>query len=420
MAALSKDDGSSVDQSLNPRVAALQPSKTMALTDLARALKEQGVPVIGLAAGEPDFDTPAAIVEAGVAALREGYTRYTPNAGTSQLQAAICHKLQEENGLQYEPKHIVVSNGAKQSIAQAILATCGPGDEVVIPAPYWVSYPEMVRLSGAEGVVVPTFQEEGFLLSPDSLSAALTDRSRVLILCSPSNPTGAVYPRERLQEIAQIVSRHPRLLVISDEIYEHIIYPPAEHVSFASLPGMWDRTLTVNGFSKCFAMTGWRLGYLAAPAAFASACARVQSQQTSGASSVAQHAALAALGLGRAGGQPVQEMKEAFHARRDYVVGRLQSMEGIQLSSPDGAFYVMPDVSSFLGPSVEALSWGPVPDVDSLCRYLVEEAQVALVPGDAFGIDTCLRISYAASMEVLTEALDRIENALKPDRFSGR
>jgi len=374
--------------------------------------------VIGLAAGEPDFDTPAPIVEAGVRAIREGHTRYTPNAGTSELLTAICAKLKSENGLDYAPENIVVSNGAKQSIAQAVAATCGPGDQVIVPAPYWVSYPEMVRLSGAEGVILPTKVEDNFMADPEALKAAITPNTRLLILCTPSNPTGSVYTLERLKAIAEIVAAHPKLLVVADEIYEHIIYEPAKHFSFASLPGMWERTMTVNGFSKCFAMTGWRLGYLAAPKHFAQAAAKIQSQQTSGASSIAQYAAVAALEMGPAGGEEVGAMVAAFRERRDYVVDRLRQVEGIKLNSPDGAFYVMPDVSAFIGPGVEAEGFGPVPDVDRLCYYLIEKAQVALVPGDAFGIDSCLRISYAASMDTLTEALDRVCAALAPDKFT--
>ncbi|KAK3278876.1 Aspartate aminotransferase, cytoplasmic isozyme 1 [Cymbomonas tetramitiformis] len=409
-----------VDQNLNPRVAALKPSKTMALTDLAMELKAQGVPVIGLAAGEPDFDTPAPIIEAGIRALREGYTRYTPNAGTAALRRAICEKLKADNGLDYLPENIVVSNGAKQSIAQAVLATCSPGDEVIIPAPYWVSYPEMVRLSGATPVVIPSSIDDGFLLSPEALAAAISPATRVLILCTPSNPSGAVYPEETLLALSEIVAQHPRLLVISDEIYEHIMYAPASHCSFAALPGMWERTLTVNGFSKAYAMTGWRLGYLAAPKHFATATARIQSQNTSGASSVAQEAALAALEFGVGGGEPVAEMVTAFRARRDYVVERLNAMDGVRCLTPQGAFYVLPEVSSFFGPEVEAEGFGPVEDVDALCRYLVTKAQVALVPGDAFGEPRCLRISYAASMDTLEEALNRMEAALEPSLFSGR
>eukprot|EP00878_Enallax_costatus_P027045 GHUV01029077.1.p1 GENE.GHUV01029077.1~~GHUV01029077.1.p1 ORF type:complete len:426 (+),score=84.05 GHUV01029077.1:51-1328(+) len=291
-----------VDQTLNPLVASLSVSKTMALTDLARSMKESGIDVIGLAAGEPDFDTPEEIVEAGIEALRDGFTRYTPNTGTSNLRQAICNKLKVDNGLDYSPDEIVVSNGAKQAIWQGLLATVSPGDEVIIPAPYWVSYPEMARLANAKPVVVNTTPDQGFIMMAQQLEAVLTPRSRLLILCTPSNPTGAVYSLEQLQAIAEVVSRHPRLLVMSDEIYESICYPPAQHHSFAALPGMWERTLTVNGFSKAYAMTGWRLGYLAAPKHFAKAAAAIQSQSTSGASSIAQQAALAALALGPKGG----------------------------------------------------------------------------------------------------------------------
>ena len=408
---------------INPRVAALKPSKTMALTDKARELKEAGKDVIGLAAGEPDFDTPAAIVDAGVEALRTGITRYTPNAGTPALRYAIAAKLRRENRLvDIAAGDVVVSNGAKQSIWQALLATCAEGDEVVIPAPFWVSYPEMARMAGATPVVVRSTASEGFLLSAGALEGALTPRSRLLILCTPSNPSGAVYPRGRLEELAAVVARHPRLLVLSDEIYEYICYPTAEHVAFGSLPGMKERTLTVNGFSKAYAMTGWRLGYLAAPRPFSSACSAIQSQSTSGASSIAQHAAVAALTKlgGERGGEPVAEMVRAFRERRDYVCSRLRAIPGVSLpSTPDGAFYALPDVSALVGEGAVGVSggFGPVADGDALCSYLLQEALVALVPGEAFGAPECVRLSYAASMGTLKEALDRIEGALSEERY---
>ena len=398
----------------------------MALTDKARELKEAGKDVIGLAAGEPDFDTPAAIVDAGVEALRTGITRYTPNAGTPALRAAIADKLRKENGLSnVTAGDVVVSNGAKQSIWQALLATCAEGDEVVIPAPFWVSYPEMARMAGATPVIVRSTAAEGFLMSAEALEKALTPKSRLLILCTPSNPSGAVYPRRHLEEIAAVVSKHPRLLVLSDEIYEYICYPPAEHVAFGSLPGMEQRTLTVNGFSKSYAMTGWRLGYLAAPKPFSSACSVIQSQSTSGASSIAQHAAVAALtklegGERGRGGEPVAEMVKAFKERRDYVCARLRVIPGMSLpSTPDGAFYVLPDVSALVGEGAVGISggFGPVADGDALCSYLLQEALVALVPGEAFGAPECVRLSYAASMETLKEALDRIESALSEGRY---
>ncbi|VVA33102.1 PREDICTED: pyridoxal phosphate-dependent aminotransferase [Prunus dulcis] len=399
-----------VDISLSPRVNSVKPSKTVAITDQATALVQAGVPVIRLAAGEPDFDTPSVIAEAGINAIREGYTRYTPNAGTLELRQAICHKLKEENGISYTPDQIVVSNGAKQSIVQAVLAVCSPGDEVIIPAPFWVSYPEMARLADATPVILPTSISDNFLLDPKLLESKLTEKSRLLILCSPSNPTGSVYPKKLLQEIAQIVARHPRLLVISDEIYEHIIYTPATHTSFASLPGMWERTLTVNGFSKAFAMTGWRLGYLAGPKHFVAACGKIQSQFTSGASSISQKAGVAALGLGYAGGEAVSIMVKAFRERRDFLVKSFGELSGVKISEPKGAFYLFIDVSSYYG--TEAEGFGKIENSESLCRYLLDKGQVALVPGDAFGDDTCIRISYAASLTTLQAAVERIKKAL--------
>ncbi|KAK4799296.1 hypothetical protein SAY86_024661 [Trapa natans] len=412
--AMSGSHSVDVDLTLSPRVNAVKPSKTVAITDQATALAQAGVPVIKLAAGEPDFDTPAPIVEAGINAIREGYTRYTPNSGTMELRKAICHKLKEENGLSYSPNEIVVSNGAKQSIAQAVLAVCSPGDEVIIPAPYWVSYPEMARLADATPVILPTHISENFLMDPKILESTITEKSRLLILCSPSNPTGSVYPKKLLEEIAQIVAKHPRLLVLSDEIYEHIIYSPATHTSFASLPGMWERTLTVNGFSKAFAMTGWRLGYIAGPKHFIAACGKIQSQITSGASSISQKAAVAALGLGYAGGETVSTMVKSFRERRDYLVKSFGELEGVKIAEPQGAFYLFIDFSCYYGAEVEG--FGAIDGSESLCRYLLDKSQVAMVPGDAFGEDTCIRISYAAALSDLQNAVERIKKALIPLR----
>lgn len=399
-----------LDILLSPRVNSVKPSKTVAITDQATALVQAGVPVIRLAAGEPDFDTPSVIAEAGINAIHEGHTRYTPNAGTLELRSAICHKLKEENGISYSPDQILVSNGAKQSILQAVLAVCSPGDEVVIPAPYWVSYPEMARLADATPVIVPTHISQNFLLDPKHLESKLNEQSRLLILCSPSNPTGSVYPKELLQEIAAIVARHPRLLVLSDEIYEHIIYAPAKHTSFASLPGMWERTLTVNGFSKAFAMTGWRLGYLAGPKHFVAACGKIQSQSTSGASSISQKAGVAALGMGKAGGEVVATMVKAFRERRDFLIQSFSELKGVKISDPQGAFYLFLDFSSYYGSKAEG--FGVIDGSESLSRYLLEKAQVALVPGDAFGDDNCIRISYAESLPILRNAMDNIKNAI--------
>lgn len=400
----------SLDTSLNPRVAALRPSKTMVIADYATSLVESGIPVIRLAAGEPDFNTPHPIAEAGIKAIQNGYTRYTPNAGTLELRKAICHKLQEENGLTYSTDEILVSNGAKQSILQAVLALCSSGDEVIIPAPFWVSYPEMARLADATPIIVPTALSDDFLLRPEKLESILTKKSRLMILCTPSNPTGSVYPREALEKIAKIVAKHPRLLVLSDEIYEHIMYKPASHTSFASLPGMRERTLTVNGFSKAFAMTGWRLGYLAAPKHFVTACGRIQSQSTSGPSSISQKGGLAALQLGYAGGEHVAVMVKAFRERRDFLVERFQAIDGVKLSVPQGAFYLFPDFSAYFG--MEAEGFGKIHDAETLCKFFLEKARVALVPGDAFGNPDCIRISYAASLESLRSAMESLEKAL--------
>lgn len=410
----SSDPMASLDLSLSPRVRSVKPSKTMAITDQATALVQAGVPVIRLAAGEPDFDTPAVIAEAGINAIREGYTRYTPNAGTIELRKAICRKLEVENGLSYTPDEILVSNGAKQSITQAVQAVCSPGDEVIIPAPFWVSYPEMARLADATPIIIPTDISDNFLLKPKVLASKITGKSRLIIICSPSNPTGSVYPKELLEEIADIVRKHPRLLVLSDEIYEHILYSPAKHTSFASLPGMWERTLTVNGFSKAFAMTGWRLGYLAGPKHFVAACGKIQSQFTSGASSISQKAGIAALGMGHAGGETVATMVKAFEERRDFLVRSFNEFDGAKISEPQGAFYLFIDFSSYYGTEVEG--FGVINNSESLCRFLLDKAQVALVPGEAFGDDKCIRMSYAASLKNLQDAMSQIKEALLPLR----
>ncbi|KAJ6366131.1 hypothetical protein OIU77_002666 [Salix suchowensis] len=366
----SRSEEMQLDISLSPRVNAVKPSKTVAITDQATALAQAGVPVIRLAAGEPDFDTPAVIAEAGIKAIHEGYTRYTPNAGALELRVAICQKLKEENGISYTPDQILVSNGAKQCIYQAMLAVCSPGDEVIIPAPFWVSYPEMARLADATPVILPTSISENFLLDPKLLESKLTGKSRLLILCSPSNPTGSVYSKKLLEEIARIVAKHPRLLVLSDEIYEHIIYAPATHRQLSQLI------------------------------------------LTSGASSISQKAGVAALGLGYAGGEAVSTMVKAFRERRDFLIKSFGGMEGVRMSEPQGAFYLFIDVSSYYG--TEAEGFGKIEDSDSLCRYLLDEAQVALVPGVAFGDDSCIRISYAASLTTLQAAVERIKNALLP------
>jgi len=391
---------------LNERVAEMQPSATLAMKSRAAEMRRQGHPVVALSAGEPDFDTPDPIAEAGIQAIEDGFTHYTENPGTMELREAICEKLQRENDLDYTPGQVVCSNGAKQSLALAIHALCDEGDEVLVPAPHWVSYPEMARFSGAEPVVVPTGVEEQYRLSPEQLEEALTDRTRVLILCTPSNPTGSVYPPDELAALAEVLQQYEDVFVISDEIYEYVLFD-AEHRAFASFPGMKERTITVNGFSKAFAMTGWRLGYMAAPQPVAEASAKIQGQFTSAPCSISQKAGVAALNMDL---EPVHEMVAAFRRRRNHVLEHLRGIDGVRCPTPQGAFYLYPDVSAFFG--AETPHGETIEDSSDLCFYLLEDHHVALVPGTAFGAPDGVRLSYASSMEDLETALERIEAGL--------
>lgn len=383
----------------------MQPSATMTMAARAAELRRAGHPIIDLSAGEPDFDTPAPIAEAGIRAIRDGFTNYTSNRGMAELREAISEKLQRENGLAYAPEQVLCSNGAKQSVALAIHVLCGPGDEVLIPAPHWVSYPEMTRFAGAEPIILPTRAEAGYRLSPKQLEEAITERTRLLVLCSPSNPTGAVYSPEELERLAQVLRRYENIYVLSDEIYEHVTFD-AEFGSFAALEGMKDRTITVNGFSKAFAMTGWRLGYLAAERAITEEAAKVQSQLTSAPPSISQKAGLAALGMDL---EPVREMVAAFSKRRDVVMERFGALD-VCCPTPEGAFYVFPDVSAYLG--TETPSGDTIQTSEDLCFYLLETCHVALVPGGAFGAPSGLRLSYTTSRGGLREAMRRIEQGL--------
>ena len=384
----------------------MQPSATLAMSARARELKQAGRPVIGLSAGEPDFGTPEVISEAGRRAIDEGQTHYTDNPGMPELRQAIVDKLKKDNGLEYAVEDIVCSNGAKQSVAMAISVLCRSGDEVLIPAPYWVSYPEMVRFAGAEPVSVETSVDTEYRITPEQLERAINENTRLFIMCSPSNPTGSVYPREELEAIAEVLRRHPHVYVLSDEIYEHVIFG-ATHVSFASLPGMFSRTITVNGFSKAYAMTGWRLGYLAADRAIAKAVSKLQGQFTSAPSTITQAAGVAALRMDK---EPVNGMVEQFRRRRDLVIDRLNAIDGVRCPVPEGAFYVFPKIDAFFGRRTS--SGTTIESAQDLCFYLLEEHDVALVPGEAFGDPSGLRISYAASEETLNEALDRIARGL--------
>jgi aspartate aminotransferase len=379
---------------LNENIAAIPRSLTLAVTMRAKALAAAGEKVCSFGAGEPDFDTPEPIKSAAAAALARGETKYTPTAGLPALCAAIADKLRKENGLSYSPDQILVSNGAKHSLFNICMVLCRPGDEVIIPAPYWLSYPEMVRIAGGRPVIVPTREEDGFKLTPEALESAITPRSKALIINSPSNPTGLVYTPAELEALAGRAVRRG-LYVISDEIYEKLVYDGAAHASVGSFSKeVFDRTITVNGFSKAYAMTGWRLGYVAGPKAIVDAASVLQDHSTSGPNTFAQHGAIAAL---RGPQDTVARMVRAFAERRAFMYERLTSIRGIRCVKPMGAFYMLPNISSFgLRSAVFA-------------ERLLESQKVALVPGVAFGADETVRLSYACSIENIREGLERLE-----------
>ncbi len=380
----------------------ISPSPTLTIDAKAKQLKKEGVDVIGFGAGEPDFETPAHIKEAAVRAIEAGFTRYTPVAGIPELLEAVSQKLQKDNGLAYEPRNIVVANGAKHALCNALAALLNPGDEVVIPAPYWVSYPEMVKINDGVPVVIQTKKENNFCPSPEDLKQALTPKTKAIIINSPGNPTGQVYSKEQLQAIADFAVQH-NLFVIADEIYEKLIYGDSEHVSIASLgEEIKKRTVLVNGVSKTYAMTGWRIGYSASTAEIAKIMSSIQSHATSHANSIAQKAAVAAL----TGPQDcVQEMKEAFDARRKTMVGKIRSIPGLSCIEPQGAFYLFVDVSSTFG---RAYNGRTVNSSDDFAAALLEEKQVAVVPGTGFGAPDYIRLSYALATEQMLKGLERI------------
>lgn len=391
---------------ISPRVKALAVSQTLAMSQKSAELKAQGIDIINLSVGEPDFNTPDHIKQAGIKAIEENYSFYSPVPGYMSLRKAIADKLSRENGLSFEPTQIVVGNGAKHSLCNVIMATVAPGDEVIIPTPAWVSYVEMVKLAEGKSVLVPTGLEQNFKITPAQLEAAITPHTTAIILCSPSNPTGSVYTREELQSLVDVLARHPQVLVIADEIYEHINYTGGDFVSLASFPEIADRTVVINGVSKAYAMTGWRIGYCAAPLEIAKAVTKLQGQFTSGASSIAQKAAEAAY----TGPQDcVEEMRRAFERRRDLVVRLAREIPGLGVNEPQGAFYLFPEVSAYIG-----RSFGDrvIKDSGDLAMYLLDEAHVATVDGAAFCAPGYIRLSYATSDENIVEAMRRIAAAL--------
>src|SRR5690554_3212492 len=391
---------------LSARLTALSPSETFAMAQKSNELKASGIDVINMSVGEPDFTTPEHIKQAAKKAIDDNYSFYSPVAGFPDLKKAVCEKLKNENGLEYTPAQIVVSGGAKQSLCNVILSIVDKDEEVIIPAPYWVSYPEMVKLAEGKSIFVSAGIDKDFKITPQQLEEAITPRTKALILCSPSNPTGSVYTKEELKALADVLEQHKQVYVIADEIYEHINYI-GQHESIAQFEHIRDRVVVVNGVSKGYAMTGWRIGWIAAPQWIASACSMLQGQYTSGPSSISQKAAVAAYN----GDQScVAEMRTAFERRRNLVVEMLNEIPGLNVNSPMGAFYIFPECKSFIGKSYNGKNMNSATDI---AMYLLEEAHVACVGGDAFGAPGCIRISYATSDENIKNAIARIKIALE-------
>ena len=390
---------------LSKKVMEMEESATIKMSQMARDQKAKGFDVISLSLGEPDFDTPEHIKAAASQALKDGYTKYTPVPGLMELREAICKKFKRDNDLDFTPEQIVVSNGAKQCISNLCNALLDPEDEAIIFAPFWVSYKDIVELAGGVAVPVLAGIEQDFKITPEQLEAAITSRTKFILFSSPCNPTGSVYTKEELKAIADVVARHEDIYIISDEIYEYINFTE-NHISIGSFPNVKDRTITVNGFAKGFAMTGWRLGYMGGPKSIAKACSKLQGQCTSGANAFGQKAAISALMEDLT---PTYKMVEAFNKRRQMVIELLGAIPGFKVNKPMGAFYIFPDISDFFGRTFRGST---INNSEDFCTYLLQEAHVAAVPGSAFGNDNCFRLSYAASEESLREAIRRIKEVL--------
>jgi len=396
-------------QLLSTRVKSLTESATLEMTRKSRELREQGIDVITLSIGEPDFNTPEAVKNAAIQAILDNQSHYPPVPGIAELRKAISSKLLRDNNLVYKPSQIIVSNGAKQSIMNAMFALLNEGDEVIIPAPFWVSYPEMVKLAGGTPVVIPSDVDQDFKINGQQLEGAITAKTKAFIFSSPCNPSGSVYTRDELKQLAEVFSRYPNIMIFSDEIYEYIQFGNA-HESIAQFPDVFDRVIVINGLSKGFAMTGWRIGYMAAPQWLSDACNTIQGQYTSGSSTISQAAALEAVSTDPAGSAELQDMIHQFETRRDLLFALLSEVEGVIPNKPQGAFYMFPDISYYFGKSDGKYL---INNSYDLCLYLLAEAHVALVSGDAFGCDNCIRFSYATSPAMITEAVERVKNALK-------
>jgi aspartate aminotransferase len=392
-------------QHISDRINQMVESATLKMSQLSRELKAQGKDIIDLSIGEPDFTTPRFILDAGIKAINEGYTHYTPVPGYQELRQGIADKLKRDNGLSYTADQIVVSTGAKQSLINVVMSVINPGDEVIVPAPYWVSYAAMVELGEGKMVNVFTGIDNNFKMTPAQLEAAITPKTRMIIYSSPCNPSGAVYTKDELAGLAAVLAKHPEILIVSDEIYEYINYG-GQHESIAQFDNVKEQTVVVNGFSKGFAMTGWRVGYIAAPLWVAKACNKMQGQFTSGTCSIAQKAAEAAI---KGDLTETYAMRDSFHQRRDLVLGLLMDLPGVKVSVPPGAFYVFPDVSHYFGKSYDGET---INDADDFAMFMLKHANISLVSGAAFGDGNCVRLSYATSPEKLTEAVSRLEKGL--------
>ena len=391
---------------LSDRVNNMSTSATLAMAAKARELRNEGKDIIGLSLGEPDFNTPDFIKEAAIQAINDNYNSYTPVDGYAELKEAIITKFKRDNDLTYAAAQIVVSTGAKQCLANVAAVLLNPGDEVILPCPYWVSYSDIVKLNEGVPVEVPTSIETNFKMTPVQLEAAITPKTKMIWFSSPCNPSGSVYSKQELESLAQVLLKHPNIFVVSDEIYEHINYTEGGHSSMATVEGMYDRTITVNGVSKAFAMTGWRIGYIGAPEWIARACNKMQGQITSGANCIAQRAVITALNESPS---RVQYMIDEFKIRRDLVLDLLSDIPGFKTNVPDGAFYVFPDISYYFGKTLRGKT---INNATDFSLYLLEEALVATVTGDAFGDPNCIRISYAASQDEIKEALRRIKEVV--------
>ena len=390
---------------LSNRINSLPASATLAMAAKARELKNNGVDIIGLSLGEPDFNTPEFIKDAAIQAVKDNYNSYSPVDGYADLKEAICTKFKRDNGLDYQPSQIVVSTGAKQSIANVCMVLLDPGDEVLLPAPYWVSYSAIATLAEAKSIIIPSSIETDFKITPGQLEKAITPKTKLVMFNSPNNPSGIIYTEEEYRALGAVLEKYPDIYILSDEIYEHINYG-TPHFSIAAIPELYDRTITVNGVAKAFAMTGWRIGYIGGPEWIAKACNKMQGQITSGANCIAQRATIAAVS---ASTDQIQYMVDEFNNRRNLILGLLAEIPGLKLNAPQGAFYVFPDVSSYFGKTIKGKT---IENANDFALLLLEEAHVATVTGEAFGNPDCIRISYAASQDEIKKAVQRIKSAL--------